>query len=115
MWREAQTLRFESEKKGLFAGYETSALRPDMYRLIAGSGISLEVERGKTLKSNMDLLDFWKCHICLHAHYLFLCVPQLVQRSYEKERPFPQVVKGLGAFFEPGNFTNVRAAFVFGY
>ena len=39
------------------------------------TGIILEVERGKTTINNMDLLDFWKCHICVHAHYLILVVP----------------------------------------
>ena len=115
VWGAARTLGFASEKKGLFADSETRALRPDMYLPVEGSGIILEVERGKTLKNNMDLLDFWKCHICLHAHHLFLFVPQAVDRSYEKEKPFSQVVKRLSGFFEPGNLTNVRTAFVFGY
>ena len=112
---EAEPLGFRSEKKGLFAEYETSALRPDMYLAVGSTGIILEVERGKTLKNNMDLLDFWKCHICERAHYLFLFVPQVVQRSNETERPFQAVVKRLGTFFVPGNDTNVRAVFIFGY
>jgi hypothetical protein len=58
----ARALGFVSEHKGLFAGYETSALRPDYYRPIDDTGILLEVERGKTTINNMDLLDFWKCH-----------------------------------------------------
>ncbi|MEQ9078896.1 MAG: hypothetical protein RLP09_33835 [Sandaracinaceae bacterium] len=115
VWTQARTLGFELEKKELFGNYKTRALRPDMYRPIDGSGIILEVERGKTIKNNMDLLDFWKCHICHHAHYLFLFVPQLLERSSETERPYEQVVRRLGAFFEPENLTNVRAAFVFGY
>jgi hypothetical protein len=40
-----------------------------------GTGIILEVERGKTTINNMDLLEFWKCHICAHADFLFLMVP----------------------------------------
>ena len=51
-------------------------LRPDYYRPLETSGILLEVERGKTTTNNMDLLDFWKCHLCRHADYLFLMVPQ---------------------------------------
>ncbi|MCH9687376.1 MAG: hypothetical protein K0V04_38435 [Deltaproteobacteria bacterium] len=115
VWGEAEALGFASEKKGLFADCENRALRPDMFRRVGETGILLEVERGKTLKNNMDLLDFWKCHICSHAHYLFVFVPTMIERSNEKEKPFPQVVKRLGAFYEVGNETNVRAAFVFGY
>ena len=37
----------------------------------------MEVERGKTVLNNMDLLDVWKCHICESANYLFLIVPQM--------------------------------------
>ena len=44
------------EKKGLFKNYN-SQLRPDYYKKLKKSGIILEVERGKTLKNNMDLLD----------------------------------------------------------
>src|SRR5688572_19880437 len=44
----AERLGFQSEAKGLFAHYETRALRPDYYMPVAGTGILLEVERGKT-------------------------------------------------------------------
>lgn len=115
VWGEAEALGFTSEKKGLFANYENRALRPDMFQRVGETGVLLEVERGKTLKNNMDLLDFWKCHICSHASYLFVFVPTTIERSNEKEKPFPQVVKRLGAFYQPGNETNVRAAFIFGY
>ena len=50
---------------------------------LADTGIILEVERGKTTINNMDLLDFWKCHICAHADYLFLMVPTEL-RDYER-------------------------------
>src|SRR6186997_3411166 len=74
--KKALALGFENEKKGLFASYEVSALRPDYFCRISDTGILLEVERGKTTTNNMDLLDLWKCHICHHARYLFLVVPQ---------------------------------------
>ena len=62
--QNALELGFQSERKGLFANYEVSALRPDYYRALDKSGVLLEVERGKTITNNMDLLDLWKCHIC---------------------------------------------------
>lgn len=72
----AQELGFQDEAKGLFSTYENKLLRPDYYlKLGPSTGILLEVERGKTTINNMDLLDFWKCHICNHANYLFLMVP----------------------------------------
>jgi hypothetical protein len=72
--REATALGFTDERKGLFAAYD-SALRPDYHLSVGGTGVILEVERGKTTINNMDLLDLWKCHICDHADYLFLMVP----------------------------------------
>jgi hypothetical protein len=29
----------------------------------------------------MDLLDFWKCHVCQHAQYLFLLVPVALRQN----------------------------------
>lgn len=118
--REARDLGFRSEAVGLFAGYATTALRPDYYRPLPehDSGVLLEVERGKTTINNMDLLDFWKCHICDAAHHLFLMVPQVLRQNAEKpqtSRPFNAVIKRLEAFFEPGNYTNVRSCWIFGY
>jgi hypothetical protein len=60
---QARELGFKDESKGLFKEY-ASALRPDYFMPLDGTGIILEVERGKTTINNMDLLDFWKCHIC---------------------------------------------------
>jgi hypothetical protein len=77
----ATPLGFESEAKGLFGSYATSALRPDYYLPIGDTGILLEVERGKTTINNMDLLDFWKCHLCEHANYLFLMVPRELRQN----------------------------------
>ena len=78
-------------------------------------GILLEIERGKTVTNNMDLLDLWKCHICRHADHLFLVVPALVQRTRGIEHVFPRVITRLQTFFLPGNQTNVRSLAVFGY
>lgn len=113
----ARALGFISESKGLFAGYETSALRPDYYRPLHDTGIVLEVERGKTTINNMDLLDFWKCHLCERANYLFLMVPiELRQNpSMAPRREYLTVVRRLSSFFLPRNYTNVRGLFIFGY
>ncbi len=115
VWDVAKEMGFTSEKKGLFATYETAALRPDMFKKLGNTGILLEVERGKTLINNMDLLDFWKTHICKHASYLFLFVPHANTRSGRKESVFPAVIKRLGSFYDQDNLTNVKAAFIFGY
>jgi hypothetical protein len=73
-------LGFESERVGLFSSDEF-ALRPDCFIRLGQTGILLEVERGKTTINNMDLLDFWKCHLCRHAHYLFLLVPMALRQN----------------------------------
>ena len=113
---KAATLGFEDEKKGLFANYAVPALRPDYYCPLGDSGILLEVERGKTTTNNMDLLDFWKCHICEHADYLFLLVPQARPSANGTVlRHFQQVKRRLGVFFEPKNYVNVNAVHLFGY
>jgi hypothetical protein len=113
----AQALGFRDESRGLFSEYLSSALRPDYYLPLEETGIILEVERGKTTIDNMDLLDFWKCHICRHAHYLILLVPtQLRQNPTMTARnEFATVKKRLSSFFEERNYTNVRGLFLFGY
>ena len=112
----ALELGFTSEAKGLFLEYE-NRLRPDYYRPVEGSGILLEVERGKTTTNNMDLLDFWKCHLCRTADYLFLMVPQALKHNetMTAKKEYNAVVKRLDTFFVAGNETNVRAAHIFGY
>ena len=84
---------------------------------LEGTGILFEVERGKTLINNMDLLDLWKCHICREASILFLFVPRVLRQNEDDagRRVYTAVVNRLGTFFESGNETNVRAAFIFGY
>ena len=109
-------LGFESEKKGLFKNYN-SQLRPDYYKKLKKSGIILEVERGKTLKNNMDLLDVWKCHICKEANYLFLFVPKELRHNYEMtpRNQYEKVKNRLESFFTDENYTNVRGLVIFGY
>jgi hypothetical protein len=117
-FRDAATeLGFRSEAVGLFGGYENRALRPDYFLPLGDTGILMEVERGKTTTNNMDLLDFWKCHLCEHAHYLFLLVPQELRHNptMTPKKEYAAVVKRLGSFFVPRNRTNVRAVFIFGY
>jgi hypothetical protein len=112
----ALNLGFRPERAGLFSTYSTTGLRPDYYRPVGTSGILMEVERGKTLPNNMDLLDLWKCHICHEADYLFLVVPMVRQTaSGGATRMFDPVVSRLRSFFVPRNYVNVEAVFVYGY
>jgi hypothetical protein len=89
-------LGFESERVGLFESDEF-ALRPDYFIRLGQTGILLEVERGKTTINNMDLLDFWKCHLCRHAHYLFLLVPLALRQNptMSPRNEFAAVTPGL--------------------
>ena len=114
---EAKRLGFRDERTGLFSGYLSSALRPDYFRPVGSTGVILEVERGKTTINNMDLLDFWKCHICEHASFLVLMVPSELRQndSMTPRREFATVAKRLESFFRPGNFTNVRGLVLLGY
>ena len=113
--QEAHELGFKDESKGLFSNYHNRALRPDYYLAIDKTGILLEVERGKTTTNNMDFLDFWKCHICEHAHYLFLMVPKTVLHGNIVKKEFTAVQKRLESFFNEDNYTNVRGLSIFGY
>lgn len=112
----AAELGFTSEAKGLFLEYGNK-LRPDYFLPVASNGILLEVERGKTTTNNMDLLDFWKCHLCRHADYLFLMVPQALKHNdaMTPKKEYNSVIKRLDTFFVEGNQTNVRAVHIFGY
>jgi hypothetical protein len=107
---------FESEKVGLF-GADEFALRPDYFLKLGTSGILLEVERGKTTINNMDLLDFWKCHLCRHAPYLFLLVPVALRQNatMSPRNEFAAVSRRLQRFFVADNYTNVRGLCLFGY
>lgn len=113
---DVEVLGFASEKKNLFDDYPVPALRPDFYREVCDTGVILEVERGKTIANNMDLLDLWKCHICKEAEFLFLLVPNKRQTLDGKaSKPYYQVKKRLSTFFEEQNYVNVEAVFLFGY
>lgn len=113
----AARLGFQSQKKDLFSAHKTG-LRPDWYRPLGEQGtggILLEVERGRTLANNSDLLDLWKCHICREAHHLFLVVPFQVKRSSRVETVYERVVMRMKTFIEPSNKVNVATISVFGY
>ena len=112
-----EELGFISEKKGLFNNYPTKQLRPDYFLDIGNNkGIIIEVERGKTIANNMDLLDLWKCHICSSANFLFLIIPQIRQTAKGGHNNiFDIVEKRMQSFFEKINYTNVDAVFLFGY
>jgi len=113
----AGQLGFKSECEGLFENYPNSSLRPDYYLPLGKTGILLEVERGKTTINNMDLLDFWKCHLCENANFLFLMVPKELRQNenMSPRREFNTVSKRMKAFFEPRNYTNVFGLWLFGY
>lgn len=110
-------LGFESEKQGLFNAYPVSSLRPDYYLSLGSEkGIIVEIERGRIGSNNMDLLDFWKCHICKTANCLFLIVPINRPSKNGKTTPaFAPVHHRLSVFFQPKNHVNVDAVFLFGY
>jgi hypothetical protein len=110
----AEALGFSSQRTDLFVDYPTR-LRPDWFRSVGSSGILLEVERGKTLTNNMDLLDLWKCHICREADHLFLVVPLKVQRTTTLESVYARVVTRMNTFVLPGNEVRVLSIAVFGY
>lgn len=109
---KAEQLGFISEKKGLFLDSSVPSIRPDYFlKINKKAGIIMEVERGKTLANNMDLLNLWKCHICPEANFLFLIVPNI----RKNRKVFIAVCKRMHTFFTEENFTNVDAVFIFGY
>ena len=109
-------LGMSSEKKGLFSSYATAQLRPDYYIALNATGLIMEVERGKTTANNMDLLDIWKCHICVQAEYLLLIVPIIRQtNSGGKTKIYEHVIKRISSFFQKGNYVNVKGCFIIGY
>ena len=109
-------LGFTSEKNGLFNDYEVSSLRPDFYKQVGQTGIIVEIERGRTVANNMDILDIWKCHICKHAEYLFLVVPKIRQNKNNiEDKIFDKVIKRMASFFTSESYINVEAIYIFGY
>jgi len=95
-----ESIGFISEKKGLFSEMKVSGIRPDYFREVKGGGILFEVERGKTIANNMDLLDVWKTHICEYAKHLFLLVPDLrITEKGKSQKIFPTVENRIETFF----------------
>lgn len=115
--KEVEALGFQSEKKGLFVNFDVSGIRPDYFKALPGGGILFEVERGKTIANNMDLLDVWKTHICQEAKHLFLMVPLIrVTNKGGQQKVFNTVEKRIGAFFEQEvTPIDVDSVHLFGY
>ena len=110
-------LGFTSEKKQLFSDYKVGGLRPDYYKPLATGGILFEVERGKTIANNMDLLDIWKTHICKEANQLFLLVPNIrVSKNLNEAKIFPSVKNRIETFFSENiSAIDVDSVHLFGY
>ena len=108
---------FQSERKGLFKDMTVAGIRPDYYKQLDGGGILFEVERGKTIANNMDLLDVWKTHICPEAKHLFLMVPKIrVTGTHQEQKIFQAVEKRIGTFFdEQAHNIDVETVHLFGY
>jgi len=115
--KEVESLGFQSEKKGLFANFDVSGIRPDYFKALPGGGVLFEVERGKTIANNMDLLDVWKTHICEEAKHLFLMVP-LIRATNKggQQKVFNTVEKRIGAFFAENVVpVDIDSVHLFGY
>jgi len=114
---EMDSLGFVSEKKGLFASYKVSGIRPDYFKSIEGGGILFEVERGKTIANNMDLLDVWKTHLCSEAKHLFLMVPNIrVTEKGGSQKIFNTVENRIETFFlKESKPIDVNSVHLFGY
>ena len=112
-----KSLGFLSERKGLFEEMNVAGIRPDYFRPILGGGVIFEVERGKTIANNMDLLDVWKTHICKEAKHLFLLVPRIrITKKGSEQRIFFSVEKRIGTFFlEQTMPIDVDTVHLFGY
>lgn len=113
-----QQLGYEPEQRNkvLEAGF-----KPDFLFCQDGVGVMIEVERGKTIDNNMDMLDMWKCHIHPIARHLVLLVPiwyvKVSPKTGKETRAstFARVCRRMNPFFETGNETNVRTLHVIGY
>jgi len=114
---DMEALGFRSERKGLFSNFRVAGLRPDYFKELDEGGILFEVERGKTIANNMDLLDVWKTHICKEANHLFLLVPRI--RETEKgveQKILNTVTNRVGTFFQEGvQAIDVESVHIFGY
>ena len=114
---QMESLGFTSEKKGLFASYKVSGIRPDYFKSLVGGGILFEVERGKTIANNMDLLDVWKTHLCIEAKHLFLMVPKIrVTEKGGSQKVFNTVANRIETFFlNESTPIDVNSVHLFGY
>ena len=114
---QMESLGFSSEKKGLFAEYRVSGIRPDYFKPIEGGGILFEVERGKTIANNMDLLDVWKTHLCREAKHLFLMIPKVrVTEKGGSQKIFNTVENRIETFFlNESTPIDVNSVHIFGY
>ena len=114
---QMEYLGFTSEKKGLFDSYKVSGIRPDYFKSLEGGGILFEVERGKTIANNMDLLDVWKTHLCLEAKHLFLMVPKIrVTEKGRSQKIFTTVENRIETFFlNESSPIDVNSVHIFGY
>lgn len=110
-------LGFSSERKGLFEDMNVAGIRPDYFKPILGGGVIFEVERGKTIANNMDLLDVWKTHICKEAKHLFLLVPKIrISKKGSEQKIFFSVEKRIGTFFlEEALPIDIETVHLFGY
>ena len=94
--------------------YPDQSLRPDFVSRKLKTIV--EVERGKILNNNMDMLDFWKTHIHEECRYLILIVPINLKHSEKHQsKPFEKVKQRLSIFFKEKNKTNVRGLVIIGY
>ena len=105
-------LRFQKRIKSHVGEAE---FHPDYYLLKGDDGILVEVERGKILMNNMDMLDFWKCHIDPRVHHLILVVPVWHETSKGIRAAFLDVYDRMKPMFEQGNYTNVWSLHIVGY
>ena len=114
---QMESIGFVSEKKGLFASYKVSGIRPDYFKSIPGGGFLFEVERGKSIANNMDLLDVWKTHLCTEAMHLFLMVPNIrVSEKGGSQKIFNTVENRIETFFlNESTPIDVNSVHLFGY
>ncbi len=112
-----EKLGFTSERKGLFKNMNVSGIRPDYFKALPGGGILFEVERGKTIANNMDLVDIWKTHICQEAKHQFLLVPNVrITEKNQEQKIFASVEKRVGTFYlEKTQPIDVESVHLFGY
>lgn len=92
-----------------------AGFRPDFIKEMDDDGVMVEVERGKTIDNNMDMLDFWKCHIHPGIHHLILVVPVWYSTQRSVKANFSSVCRRMAPMFEAANLTNVWTLNVVGY